>query len=389
MKRVITFTNLFPSQLRPQHGTFVYERMRQVLARLGWDWQVICPVAKVPWFLCRDEDRLRRRLPKEEDFIGGRLHHVQYRHLPGVSLARQARTMAKAARPLLQELSRGHEVLVDAHYSYPDGVAAARLAEELGLPFVVTARGSDVNVLGAMPAVAGQLAILAQARARLAVSADLAGRFAAQLGGAQVEVVRNGVDLDFFQPGDEVAARLALGLPQEVPLILGVGRLVAGKGFHTLLQVLPALRAADPRLAAAEVVLIGDGPQRTDLMQMSVGGGLRLLGNQPREVVRQAMQAADLLALPSAAEGWPNVVTEALASGLPVVAHGVGGIPEILHGAPGAQVVQAGDVEGLVAGLVAALTQAPDRMQIRSFATRYSWEPSIDALVELFSACLP
>src|SRR5262249_46820781 len=156
----------------------------------------------------------------------------------GLSTARQARRMADAARPLLAELIRGDArersaprapCVIDAHYVYPDGVAALTLARELGVPCTVTARGSDLNVLAEIPAVARQIRdAAASAFALLAVSRPLCERFARVVGVApeHVELVRNGVDLAAFPPGDAREARRRLGLPLEGTLVLGVGRLV-------------------------------------------------------------------------------------------------------------------------------------------------------------------
>lgn len=324
--RIVTFTNLFPSAAFPNHGVFVRDRMQRVVARLGVEWTVVCPVPEAPWPLRRWVYRRQAAMPAEERVGGVQVLHPRYRHLPGLGVSGQARAMARGAAAALAALVRRERCVVDAHYAYPDGVAAAQLAASLGVPFTITARGTDVNVLLRRPALQRQIRACAPgAGALFAVSEALRRAFVAVAGvpDAAVLLARNGVDLERFRPGDRAAARAALGLPDRGPLVLGVGRLVRAKGFHDLLA---ALRD----LPGATLVLVGEGPERHRLERRAPAGRLLCLGPLPQARLLLAYQACDVLALPSQREGWPNVITEALACGVPVVAYAAGGIPEIL-----------------------------------------------------------
>lgn len=380
---LITFSNLYPSALQPTHGTFVAERMQRVVAgQADLELVVVCPVPAVPALLARGEHRVARRQPEQETVAGVPVWHPRYFHLPGLSLGKQAQRMARAALPVVQRLAAGRGAVLDAHYAYPDGVAALQIATQLGLPCVVTARGSDVNVLGADRRVAPLLrASMPRAYALLAVSDALRQRFAEVAGVApeRVLLARNGVDLAAFAPGDRAAARARLGLPANGRLVLGVGRLVEGKGFHLAAQ---ALHALPPDVA---LVLVGDGPERARLQAAAPVGRLHLLGARARPEVAAAFQACDVFTLPSAREGWPNVVTEALASGLPVVATAVGGIPEIVSAPLAGELVPA-DANALAAALCRQLDRPDARASISAFAQRYSWDAPIALLRELFRA---
>jgi teichuronic acid biosynthesis glycosyltransferase TuaC len=115
------------------------------------------------------------------------------------------------------------------------------------------------------------------------------------------------------------------------------------------------------------------------------------LGKRSPDEVAAACRAADVLVLPSEREGWPNVVTEALASGLPVVATPVGGIPEILGTDPqpsrGA-LVPVHDVGALAAALRTVLATPRDRQAVRRFSERYGWQPTVERLVAAFRAAV-
>jgi glycosyltransferase involved in cell wall biosynthesis len=346
---------------------------------------VLCPVPRVPRWLRRRSDRIDAAQPARETWDGIEVLHAPYFHLPGVSLAAQARRIRDASRGLLQRLAGDGPTLLDAHYVYPDGVAALELARELGLPCFVTARGTDMILLAGKPAVRRQLRAVAGVAERFfAVSEDLRRRIVAATGlpDAQVRLARNGVDLERFRPGDRRQARAALGLPADRPLLLAVGRLVAAKGFLPFARRLGAI-------PGAELVIAGDGPQRRRLARLArTSGRIRLLGPLPPDRVAEACRAADLLVLPSAREGWPNVVTEALASGLPVVAFAVGGVPEILTDARFGRAIRPGDHAAFAAAVRELLAAPPPTADVRSFAERYGWQPTVDLLAAEFRAAL-
>lgn len=386
MTRIVTFTNLFPSALLPTHGLFVYERVRRLAALLGREVTVVAPVPQVPWWLRFGVHRQWARMPQHEVWQGCSLAHPRYRHWPKIGMRRQARAMADGAFAVVQRLAAAGPLVLDAHYLWPDGVAAATLAARLRLPYVLTARGSDINLLAQDQWIREQIAAAAQgAAACIAVSADLAARFAAvaSLPPERVQEVRNGVDLERFQPGDRVAARRRLGLPETARLLLGVGRLVPGKGFTVAAAALAALPAD------VHLVLVGDGPERQRIQTLA-GARVHLLGNRAPDEVAIAMRAADLLVLPSQSEGWPNVVTEALASGLRVLATAVGGIPQIL-GQPAGDDLRLGlllaqrDVALVAAGAQRLLQVPSDPYQVRRYAERFGWQQPIEQLARIFA----
>lgn len=387
MTRIVTFTNLFPSSVMPTHGLFVLERMRRVAAASGLPWCVVSPVPDVVWPLRSAAYRQWAAVPLQETWQGATVYHPRYRHWPGLSLRRQARSMAAGARATVATLARASRIVLDAHYLWPDGVAAALLAQELGVPFTMTARGSDLNVIAQDPVVATHIAAAAkQAYACCAVSAALGDRFAelAGLPRSAIREVRNGVDLERFHHGDAAAARLELGLPATGRLVLGIGRLVSGKGFLLAAQALASLPGD------VQLVLVGDGPERAAITRAG-GARVHCLGALPPDRVALACRAADVLVLASDREGWPNVITEALASGLPVVATRVGGIPQILGEAPpvwlGA-LVPPRDVAALAAALRTVTAVAPDRARVAAFAQRYGWTEPVAQLVAVFRSAL-
>ena len=191
-------------------------------------------------------------------------------------------------------------------------------------------------------------------------------------------MVPNGVDRSLFQPRDRAGARQALGQPADGKWIVYVGRLEAAKGIDELLAAFS--RLPDPSLKLA---LVGDGSLRARCQQAAAADARILVpGGRPLGEVGRWMAAADVVTLPSWREGTPNVILEALASGRPVVATRVGGIPDVVE-RPGlaskdcllGELVPPRDAAALTAALARVLGRDHDPAAIAA-AGPISWDES-------------
>lgn len=171
---------------------------------------------------------------------------------------------------------------------------------------------------------------------------------------APAEVVCNGVDTTAFRPGDPRAARRRLGLPTDVPLAVCVGRLAPLKGQDLLLRAWPSVLAGLP---GAHLVLVGDGPMGALWREDPVAGAASVTWRGHSASTMDYYTAADVVVLPSRAEGMALVPLEAMACGRPVVAFDVGGVRQSV-GDAGA-VVPPGDLDALAAAITARLSD-PD-----------------------------
>jgi glycosyltransferase involved in cell wall biosynthesis len=115
--------------------------------------------------------------------------------------------------------------------------------------------------------------------------------------------------------------RQLLGLPAKRPMLLSVGNLNENKGFHILIDALSSLRL---HRADVLLVIVGEGVYKSYLERkirnLGLEDNVKLIGSQPHDQLSAWYSAADLFCLASATEGWPNVVMEAMACGLPVIA---------------------------------------------------------------------
>jgi glycosyltransferase involved in cell wall biosynthesis len=375
--RLLTLTTLFPNSRQPRHGIFVANRLRKLCETGRVDAKVIAALPTFPGAY-----RYAVDVPVREVVGTLDVRHPRYVQIPGVGMRSQPGSLARA---ILREIGRSNAKtfdLVDAHYFYPDGVAAAHVADELDLPLVISARGSDINLIGDIPFARARMLRAAQkAKALIAVSEALADRMRAiGMPSERIHVLRNGVDTVMFRPVAKEEARARLGLDPGPQWILGVGNLVAEKGFDVLIRAMGDL--PDARL-----VIVGEGPLRTMLQGLAESyapGRVVFQGNMPQADLPAAYSGADVLALPSLREGWPNVLLEAIACGTPVVAAAVGGVAEILRpGAPGAMVRDHTPVAWRDA-LMRALAATHDPERVRAYAFQFGWHDIVDRQCALY-----
>jgi teichuronic acid biosynthesis glycosyltransferase TuaC len=384
--KVCTFTTLYPSSARPRHGIFVETRLLELVKSSGVEARVVAPV---PWFPFADarfgQYGAFARTPRHEVRSGIDVSHPRYAMVPGAGMYIQPFTLARAGiRRLYALRSEGFDCdVVDAHYFYPDGVAAALLARRFAKPLVITARGSDINMLARLPYPRRLIVWAAnQARAIVTVSSALKqSLISLGIDAHRIVVLRNGVDLDLFRPVPQRAARETLDI-SEGPLMLSVGNLVPEKG-HALaidaLAELPGMRLA----------IVGDGPDRKTLEQRAERLGLLarvfFLPVRPQSELKLVYSAADVLILASSREGWPNVLLEAMACGTPVVAADVGGVPEIVTDAAAGRVVTERSGPAFASTVRAVLEAGVSREATRQFAQRFDWGPTSRGQLSIFS----
>lgn len=382
--RILTFTSLYPNAEQPRHGVFIETRLRQLVASGRIEAKVVAPV---PWFPFASP-RFGRygafaRVARREARNGIDVRHPRFLAVPGVGTALSPAAMAAGALPALRALQReGFDFdLIDAHFFYPDGVAAVLLGKWLAKPVVVTARGSDITYWPALGLPRRMIRWAGRAAGCCAaVSRALADEMVRLgLGREPPRVLRNGVDLELFHPQGRSAARAALGF--EGLVALSVGNLVELKGHHLAIEALAGV-------SGATLAIIGSGPEEARLRalaeRLGMSGRVRFVGVLAQAELRRYYAAADVLVLASSREGWPNVLLEAMACGTPVVATRVWGMPEVVTAPEAGLLVPERSAAALRAGIEALLAAPPDRAATRRYAEGFDWGATTAAQLEMF-----
>jgi teichuronic acid biosynthesis glycosyltransferase TuaC len=378
---IATCTSLFPNREMPRHGLFVERRLRELCATGRIRATVLAPV---PWFPLRSRRfgtyATFARVPGRESQAGLEVLHPRYLMVPKIGVPLQARSFAAALEGPLRELQRAGRVCVlDAHYFYPDGVAAASVGRRLGIPVIVTARGSDVNIVARNPLVRRKILSAAAGLAAIVTVSDALRQALVDMGipGERIQTLRNGVDLATFMPAGHEAARAELRCSRYT--LLSVGRLVPGKGHVRVVEALAELPDCD-------LIIAGDGPDRERILSLAaklgVSARLRLAGEVDTSALVKYYRAADASVLASDAEGMPNVVLESLACGTPVIATRVGGVPEVLDETVG-RIVPPRDTAALASAVRSLQADPPDRTRVRAWGERFGWSATIASLAAL------
>lgn len=355
MIRLLTFTTLYPNVEQPTFGIFTENRLHDLVSSGRATSTVVAPV---PWFPLPHTVFGRygayARIPRRDTRRGLTVHHLRYPLPPKVAMNVAPRSLYAATLPLVRSLGPAID-LIEAQYFYPDGVVATWLARKLGLPVVITALGSDVNVLMDFP-VPRRLMLEAAARADHLItgSAGLKDRLVELgVGAERIAVLRNGVDTRHYHPIERDAARRAVAM--DGPLIVSVGNLLTLKGHDLTI-------AALARLPGVRLALVGDGPDRAlfaeQASRLGVADRVRFVGRVPHAEVATWFAAADVSVLASQSEGWANVLLESMVCGTPVVASDIPGTREVV-GPRESGLLVARTPEAIAEGIRAMLDDPP------------------------------
>lgn len=379
--RILTFSSLFPNSEQPAHGVFVENRLRFLAATDKVSVEVIAPV---PWFPSERAAFGRyaqyAKIPKLELRNGIRIHHPRFPAVPKIGMSVAPLLMYLSVRPsLLRLLREGYDFdLIDAHYFYPDGVAAVLLGRACGKPVTITARGTDINLIPRFSIPRRQIVWAAKHAAGLVAVCQALKDKLVSLGAQEetIRVLRNGVDLDLFQPVDRKQARAELGLTTRT--LVSIGHLVPRKGHDLVIRAAQAM-------PDTTVLLVGEGPEYNSLLDLTktlrMQERVRFLGHVPQHELPAIYSAADALVLASSREGWANVLLEAMACGTPVVASNVWGTGEIVACRAAGVLMEERSVNGIVAGVKRLFDDPPHREETRTYAERFSWdEPTMGQL---------
>jgi teichuronic acid biosynthesis glycosyltransferase TuaC len=350
--RVAVITRYFPCSHEPWAGHSAYETLRFLTKRC--ELKVFYPETRYPKLLT-PQSKTDRSLDVNYRPGGVDVEYIFYPALPVVTRPLNGWSAARSVLPSVRAFKP--DILLN-YIVYPDGFAALRLSQELKVPVVVTAIGSDLNRIPDPLCRMLTQRVLREADALITVSGDLR-KTAINLGANPEKsyAILNGCDTSIFHPRDRAEARRQLQLDPDGEAIVFVGRLDVAKGLRELIEAVAQLHATRPKL---HCYLVGDGHDRNIILEHIAKFGaerwITLVPPCTTDQVAVWMAAANIVTLPSYREGCPNVVIEALAAGRPVVASDVGGIPELMDASSGRMVpamnsaALAGALEEVLAG---------------------------------------
>ena len=349
--RIQSVSLLYPGLATGQEGIFVHQRLSALPERFSVRvWRAR------PWFPLRSKggsagSEMVDAIPVDD---------VPFFYLPGVFKGLDGSWMLRA----LKRLPTDGVDLIDAHFGYPTGWAAVKLAKERRLPVVVTFRGTEVSQ-ARVPALRERLVDCVSGADRIICVSEPLAQLARDLGASpdRVKVIGNGIDPQLFHPGNADPGRTATSIPPGVPVLLTVGGLSERKGVARVLEILPRLVKSHGDLLY--LVVGGASPEGDETarikalaVKLGVEDSIRLLGARPFAEIPDLYRAADVFVLATRHEGCANVLGEAVACGLHVVATDVGGNRSVLREGDAGTLVPFGDAPALEAAVSAAIASA-------------------------------
>lgn len=358
-EKLIIITNLYPLPWQPTRATFNYQQF-SLLAE-HYDVAIVVPVAFPDWI------KHRRNIDNND----ANLKIIPYFYLPKFgrrfySLFMYWSLKLFAGKWLKQQ--KPNKIL--ASWAFPDAVAAAKIAKQLRASFFLKVHGSDINMHATFPARAKQIVTMAnQANGILSVSQDLANKMIAiGVNPEKIRVIYNGVNLAKFTINNA---------PVEQENIVFVGNLKHDKGVMELLEAFAEVNIDQPNL---RLIYVGSGVMlnalKARVKSLKLENNVEFMGVKQHDELPSIMSQATLVALPSYNEGVPNVLLEAMACGVPVVATPVGGIPEVVNQHTGVLSTDL-SAQSVAVALRHALSNDWDKQAIRQHAEQFNWPRNI------------
>ncbi len=380
---VLTFTTLYPNQKQPRHGIFIEQRLRHLVGATDIQLKVVAPV---PWFplknKCFGQYGLYADVPESENRFEIEVHHPKYLVLPKIGMSVTPLFLALSGLKKIRALIKNgfKPDIIDAHYVYPDGVAAAIIGKWLKIPVIITARGSDINVLPQYT-LPRKMIQWATKKAAMNITVSNALKVEMQKLGVpsnKIDVLRNGVDLDTFNILPEVRQNRQGDNLQ----LISVGNLIELKGHHLVIEALK-------KLPNVELTIVGEGPMESTLKKLAincnVADRVHFLGYQTHQQLAVLYNQVDLLVLASSREGMPNVLLEAMACGTPVIATNVGGVIEVVTKRLAGIVIPRRSHQSIKAAIEELSAVKTDVERLRCYAKRFSWESTSEGIGQHFN----
>lgn len=394
--KILVLTTLFPNETNPYLGVFVRERINGLSKYCTL--KIIAPIAYFPLFRKRVSKSNSTNCEKSDvyDFI---VHHPKFFAIPKLLKLLDVISLSISVSLLIKRVLKNYNFnIIDAHYAYPDGVAAALISSLFKVPFTITIRGSDINVIAKNYFFRCKAIVWALNKCDKVISvADSLKLQAIKLGipPEKIVTISNGVDCNKFYSIDKIDARIKLELPIDRNIILSVGNITRNKGFNLVLEAVNKIKIRYPKIL---YIIIGGGIDEkynsyfrhlvNKIKSYKMEENVMLVGTKSNSELYLWYNSADLFCLASESEGYPNSVLEALSCGIPVVSTNVGDVQNILFNKRLGIIIQKRNANEIAIALEKALQRNWDKSKIRKSIESKSWDKTAKEVFNEFKTIL-
>lgn len=361
-KSLLVITNLYPVPWAPNRASFNKQQFDLIAESMPVN--IIVLVAWKEWLSNRVDCKSTEKIK-----------YCPYFYLP---------KFARRLVPIFQFISlffclpwirKKQPRAVLASWGFPDAVAVAMLNSILKLPFFVKVHGTDVNENSRYHARGKLMKKWLNKAATIFCASQALAESLAKVGveKKRLKVNYNGVNPSIFYPVKKSC---------QSKYFVFVGSLIKTKGCNELLAAFIALLKTQPE---CKLDIIGEGPLRQlleeEIGKNNVNKSVRLLGSLPLVEVAAAIREANVLVLPSYREGVPNVLLESFASGTPVIATEVGGIPEVINSDVGLTIPVKNE-QALTSAMESALAKVWSTEEILTHASQFDWQKNVSFVLK-------
>ncbi|KGJ95956.1 glycosyltransferase [Thalassotalea sp. ND16A] len=390
--KIMVLSSLFPNSAELSAGLFVRERMFRVA-----QYMPLFVVSPKPWSPLDSLIRLikpkYRNYPREQETQNNiSVHFPTFFAIPLLGRRFDGFFMAKAVKKYLQKNNLTQTFShIDAHFSYPDGYAGAKLKQTLNKTLTITMRGTEAPHSLHHKKRAAMLFAWKSADKVICVSNSLRN-LAINLGANANKflVVGNGVDDEKFHYSIDKDIRSELKITKDAKVFITVGGLVKRKGFDKVLSAMPKVMNKHSNM---HYLIVGgetsEGNNKTELENLAgnlgVADNVHFLGKLAPEELKFYLSAADIFVLMSSNEGWANVILEAMACEIPVLASDVGGNAEVVSASEFGNIIGINDDDGLPTTMCEMLEKDWSREKLRAYAQDNCWQKRVNDLQRIFT----
>jgi len=395
--RLLVLTTMYPQKIDDNSGIFIHNQIKH-LQKAETKVKVIRPIPYAPKMLWFNPKWKSYGLIPENDTIDEvSVYYPRYIRIPGKWFhSLSCYSMHSRIKKVVDSIIKGFKPhIIHTHGVTPTGYVGLRLKNRYKLPYVCSLRGSDIHTYPRNGKLSMHLTkqVISGADQLVSVSDDLK-KIACTIAKPkrEIQVIYNGCDLNtfFYNEEDRRKIRNELNILGNEKVIIFVGNISRNKGIFELIESFMKLKQIYLDL---HLILVGLGPDYKAIQNIISSNGLNrkihLAGSKPHNEIPHWLSAADIFVLPSYNEGLPNVVLEAMACGLPVVATTAGGIPEAIEDGESGILINKKDTESLKKAIEYLLKNEVVAKKMgnngrRIVEHKFSWKQNVDQVIKIY-----
>ena len=392
--KLLVITPMYPTKVNPTAGIFI--KNQYDILRKYCDIKIIFPYPYVPKFRKFNPYHKFSTVPFKEIIDGIEVYHPKYPFFPRLTIHTYFLSAALffetffsyfSSKNLIQKLKKEWDFdIIKIHGCVTESIIGVSSKKKYKKPLVVMLHGEDITRFSKVVflkffsklALRNSDAIICKSHSlkKEVLNMGIANK--------DIHVIPSGYAVSRFKPESTIKCRKKLELPIDKKIILFVGYLAKRKGVEYLIKALKLVTENNRNIVC---YIVGDGRLKSELKALSGKLGLNehvfFAGMKKPEEVPLWMNACDILVLPSLSEGLPNVLSEALACGKPVVATKVAGNPEIVNKDVG-YLVKLKDENDLAKKILLSLNRKWDRGKLLKRAHEFSVTKSVEKTIKLY-----